>query len=322
MQKRNTFLFSSIALAGTLISTLALAQYPGKPIRFILPFPGGATDFLGRVVGQKLSEAVGQPVVIDNRPGAGGNLGIELAAKAAPDGYTIVMVAPNVAISPSLYRSLSYDPVKDFAAITPVATVPMVIITHPGVPANTLKEFIALAKAKPGQLNYGSGGNGTSLHLAGELFKIIAGVNIVHVPYKGASVAMNDVIGGRLESLFIGIPAPAPHVKAGRLRALAVLAPKRSPVLPDVPTAAEAGLPGLDVTTWYGVLAPARTPKEIITRLNREIVTIMNSADTKERLAVVAAEPSTSSPEAFSAYIKQEIAKWGKIVRAAGLQAN
>ena len=322
MQKRNTFLFSSIALAGTLISTLALAQYPGKPIRFILPFPGGATDFLGRVVGQKLSEAVGQPVVIDNRPGAGGNLGIELAAKAAPDGYTIVMVAPNVAISPSLYRSLSYDPVKDFAAITPVATVPMVIITHPGVPANTLKEFIALAKAKPGQLNYGSGGNGTSLHLAGELFKIIAGVNIVHVPYKGASVAMNDVIGGRLESLFIGIPAPAPHVKAGRLRALAVLAPKRSPVLPDVPTAAEAGLPGLDVTTWYGVLAPARTPKEIITRLNREIVTIMNSADTKERLAVVAAEPSTSSPEAFSTYIKQEIAKWGKIVRAAGLQAN
>ena len=311
-----------VNLAHALAVAGAMAQYPNKPIRFILPFPGGATDFLGRVVGQRLAEALGQPVVIDNRPGAGGNLGIEIAARSAPDGYTLVLVAPNVTISPSLYRKLNYDPVRDFAPVTPVATVTMVIITHPALPAQTLKEFIALAKSKPGQLNYGSGGSGTSLHLAGELFKITAGVDLVHVPYKGASVAMNDVIGGRLDSLFIGIPAPAPHIKAGRLRGLAVLASQRSPVLPEVPTATEAGLPGFEVTTWYGVLAPAGTPKDIVARLNREIVRIMNAPDTKERLAVVAADPMTSSPEQFSAYIKQEIARWSKVVRTAGLRAD
>jgi tripartite-type tricarboxylate transporter receptor subunit TctC len=311
-----------VNLAHALAAAGAMAQYPNKPIRFILPFPGGATDFLGRVVGQRLAEALGQPVVIDNRPGAGGNLGIEIAARSAPDGYTLVLVAPNITISPSLYRKLNYDPVRDFAPVTPVATVTMVIITHPALPAQTLKEFIALAKSKPGQLNYGSGGSGTSLHLAGELFKITAGVDLVHVPYKGASVAMNDVIGGRLDSLFIGIPAPAPHIKAGRLRGLAVLAPQRSPVLPEVPTATEAGLPGFEVTTWYGVLAPAGTPKDIVARLNREIVKIMNTPDTKERLAVVAADPMTSSPEQFATYIKQEIARWSKVVRTAGLRAD
>jgi len=311
-----------VNLAQAFAAAGAMAQYPNKPIRFILPFPGGATDFLGRVVGQRLAEALGQPVVIDNRPGAGGNLGIEIAARSAPDGYTLVLVAPNITISPSLYRKLNYDPVRDFAPVTPVATVTMVIITPPALPAQTLKEFIALAKSKPGQLNYGSGGSGTSLHLAGELFKITAGVDLVHVPYKGASVAMNDVIGGRLDSLFIGIPAPAPHIKAGRLRGLAGLASQRSPVLPEVPTATEAGLPGFEVTTWYGVLAPAGTPKDIVARLNREIVSIMNTPDTKERLAVVAADPMTSSPEQFAAYIKQEIAKWSKVVRTAGLRAD
>src|ERR1035437_2771261 len=311
-----------VNLAQAFATAGAMAQYPNKPIRFILPFPGGATDFLGRVVGQRLAEALGQPVVIDNRPGAGGNLGIEIAARSAPDGYTRVLVAPNITISPSLYRKLNYDPVRDFAPVTPVATVTMVIFTHPALPAQTLKEFIALAKSKPGQLNYGSGGSGTSLHLAGELFKITAGVDLVHVPYKGASVAMNDVIGGRLDSLFIGIPAPAPHIKAGRLRGLAVLAPQRSPVLPEVPTATEAGLPAFEVTTWYGVLAPAGTPKDIVARLNREIVRIMNTPDTKERLAVVASDHMTSSPEQFSTYIKQEIAKWSKVVRTAGLRAD
>jgi tripartite-type tricarboxylate transporter receptor subunit TctC len=311
-----------VNLAHVFAAAGALAQYPNKPVRFILPFPGGATDFLGRVVGQKLAEALGQPVVIDNRPGAGGNLGIEIAARSAPDGYTLVLVAPNITISPSLYRKLNYDPVKDFAPVTPVATVTMVIVTRPALPAQTLKEFIALAKSKPGQLNYGSGGSGTSLHLAGELFKITAGVDLVHVPYKGASLAMNDVIGGRLDSLFIGIPAPAPHVKAGRLRGLAVLASQRSPVLPEVPTATEAGLPGFQVSTWYGVLAPAGTPKDIVARLNHEIVKIMNTPDTIERLAVVAADPMTSSPEQFATYINQEIARWSKVVRTAGLRAD
>ena len=311
-----------VNLAQVVTGAGAMAQYPHKAIRFILPFPGGATDFLGRVVGQKLAEALGQPVVIDNRSGAGGNLGIEIAARSAPDGYTLVLVAPNITISPSLYRKLNYDPVRDFAPVTPVANVTMVIVTHPALPAQTLQEFIALAKAKPGRLNYGSGGSGTSLHLAGELFKITAGVDLVHIPYKGASLAMNDVIGGRLDSLFIGIPAPAPHVKAGRLRGLAVLASQRSPVLPEVPTATEAGLPGFEVTTWYGVLAPAGTPKDIVARLNREIVKIMNSPDVKERLAVVAADPMTSSPEQFSLYIRQEIARWGKVVRTAGLRAD
>jgi tripartite-type tricarboxylate transporter receptor subunit TctC len=310
--------------AATLVLGAAHAadQYPSRPIRLILPFPpGGATELLGRIVGQKLTERMGQPVVVDSRGGAGGNLGLELTAIAAPDGYTLVLAPPSLAISPSLYKKLNYDPVRDFAPVTLVATVPMGIFTNPSLPS-TLKEVIALAKAKPGQLNYGSGGNGTSLHLAGELFKIQAGVNIVHIPYKGSSLALTDLIGGRLQLVFIGIPAPAPHVKSGRLRALAVIAPQRSPQLPDTPTVAEAGMPNFEVTTWYGILAPAKTPRDIVMRLNRELVVIMRDPDTKERLTVLGAEPAPGTPEAFASYIKQEIVKWAEVVRKAGLQAD
>jgi tripartite-type tricarboxylate transporter receptor subunit TctC len=301
----------------------AQEAWPARPIRFILPFPpGGGTDILGRIVSERLSASLGQPVVIENRGGAGGNVGAEAAAKSAPDGYTIVLVAPSLAISPSLYSKLSYDPVKDFAPVSLVATVPNVMITHPSVPARTLAEFIALAKTKPGRMNFGSGGNGTSNHLAGELFNIVAGVKLVHVPYKGVNLAMNDVLSGEVQLVVIGVPAASPHIKAGKLRALALIAPRRSPAIPEVPTAAEAGLPDFEVTTWYGVLAPAGTPRPVVTRLNAELVRIMHAPELKERLAALATDPATSTPEEFADYIKREIEKWGKVVRQAGLKAD
>ena len=306
----------------------ALAQpagesYPSKPIRLILPFPpGGGTDILGRIIAERLTTQLGQPVVIENRGGAGGNVGAEAAAHSAPDGYTLVLVAPSLAISPSLYTKLNYDPVKDFAPVSLVGSVPNVMVINPGVPARNLAEFIALAKSKPGGMNFGSGGPGTSNHLAGELFNIEAGVKLVHVPYKGVNLAMNDVIAGQVQLVVIGIPAALPFIRAGRLRALAVVAPKRLAALPDVPTVAEAGLPNYEVTTWYGVLAPAGTPKPIVARLNAEIVRVMHAPDLQERFAATGTEPRTSTPEEFAEFIRQEMAKWGKVVRQAGLKAD
>ena len=300
-----------------------LDAYPSKPLRFILPFPpGGGTDILGRLIAERLAAALGQPVVIENRGGAGGNVGTEAAARSAPDGYTIVLVAPSLAISPALYSKLNYDAVKDFAPVSLVATVPNVVITQPSLPGTTLQEFAALARSRPGGLNFGSGGSGTSNHLAGELFNIVAGVQLVHIPYKGVNLAMQDVLGGNVHFVVIGIPAAAPHVKAGKLRALAVLTPARSPALPDVPTAAESGMPAFEVTTWYGVLAPASTPRPIVTRLNQELVRIMHSAELKAPLAASGTDPVTSTPGEFAAYIRQEIAKWGDVVRKANLKAD
>jgi tripartite-type tricarboxylate transporter receptor subunit TctC len=297
--------------------------WPSRPIRFILPFPpGGGTDILGRVIADRLSASLGQPVVIENRGGAGGNVGAEAAAKAAPDGYSIVLVAPSLAISPTLYAKLNYDPVRDFAPVSLVATVPNVMVTHPSVAAQTLQEFIALAKGKPGGMNFGSGGNGTSNHLAGELFNLVTGVKLVHIPYKGVNLAMNDVLSGEIHLVVIGIPAAAPHIRSGKLRALALIAPQRSRTLPEVPTVAEAGLADFEVTTWYGVLAPAGTPRPIVARLNAELVRIMHTPDLKERLDAMGTEPRTSTPEEFSAYIRQEIAKWGDVIRKAGLKAD
>src|SRR3954471_18129288 len=314
----------TILLLGLLFASVAQAQepYPSRPVKLILPFPpGGPTDILGRLIAENLSARLGQPVVTEKRGGAGGNVGAEAAARSTPDRYTIVLVAPSIAISPSLYSKLNYDPVKDFAPIAMVASVPNVMITHPSV-AQTLREFIAIAKAKPGGMNFGSGGSGTSNHLAGELLNLVADIKLVHIPYKGVNLAMNGVLAGEVHLVFIGIPVPAPHIKAGRLRALAVLAKERSPILPDVPTAAEAGLPDFDVTTWYGILAPAGTPRPIITRLNGELVKIMRSQEMKERLATLATDPLTSTPEEFGAYIKREIAKWGDVIRKAGLKAE
>ena len=311
-----------LALLGT-FSVQAQDTYPSRPVRMILPFPpGGGTDILGRMIAERLSAALGQPVVTENRGGAGGNVGAEAAARAAPDGYTIVLVAPSLAISPTLYSRLNYDPVKDLAPVTLVATVPNVVVTHPSLNAATLKEFIALARAKPGGLNFGSGGAGTSNHLAGELFNTLAGTSLVHIPYKGVNLAMQDVLSGNVHFVVIGIPAAAPHIRSGKLRALAVIAPARSSALPDVPTIAEAGMPDFDVTTWYGVLAPAGTPRPIIARLNQELVKVMHSPELKDRLAASGTDPRTSTPEEFAAYIRQEIAKWGDVVRKARLKAD
>jgi len=297
--------------------------YPSKPVKLILPFPpGGGTDILGRLIGEQLSARLGQPVVQENRGGAGGNLGAEAVARAAPDGYTLLLAAPTLAISPTLYPKLAYDPLKDLAPIALVASVPNVMITHPSVPARTLQEFIALAKRRPGELNFGSGGAGTSNHLGGELFNMVAGVKLEHVPYKGVNLAMQDVLAGNVQLVFIGIPAAAPHIRAGKLRALAVVAPRRSSALPDVPTAAEAGLPGFEVTTWYGVLAPAGTPRAIIERLNAELARIMLAPELQPRLADMATDPRAGTPEEFGAYLREETAKWGKVIRDAGIRVE
>ena len=316
---------TALALLLALSFNLAQAQeaWPSRPVRFILPFPpGGGTDILGRLIAERLSASLGQPVVTENRGGAGGNVGAEAAARSAPDGYTIVLVAPSLAISPTLYSKINYDPVKDFAPVSLVATVPNVMITQASLPVQNLQEFIAFAKAKPGALNFGSGGAGTSNHLAGELFNIVTGAKLVHIPYKGVNLAMQDVLAGNVHLVFIGIPAAAPHIKTGRLRALALVAPQRSSALPEVPTVAEAGLRDFEVTTWYGVLAPAGTPKNVVTRLNAELVKIMHSPELKEKLAATGTDPLTSTPEEFADYIKREIAKWGDVIRKAGAKVD
>ena len=316
---------AALALLLALSFNLVQGQeaWPSRPIRFILPFPpGGGTDILGRLIAERLSASLGQPVVTENRGGAGGNVGAEAAARSAPDGYTLVLVAPSLAISPTLYSKINYDPVKDFAPVSLVATVPNVMITQASLPVQSLQEFIAFAKAKPGALNFGSGGAGTSNHLAGELFNIVTGAKLVHIPYKGVNLAMQDVLAGNVHLVFIGIPAAAPHIKAGKLRALALVAPQRSSALPDVPTVAEAGLRDFEVTTWYGVLAPAGTPRSVISRLNAELVKIMHSPDLKEKLAATGTDPLTSTPEEFAAYIQREIVKWGEVVRKAGVKAD
>ena len=313
-----------ILLALALVGGNALAQdrWPSRPLKLILPFPpGGGTDILGRQIAEKLGERLGQPVVAENRGGAGGNVGAEAAAHSAPDGYTLVLVAPSLAISPTLYAKLNYDPVKDLQPVTLVATIPNVLLTQPQF-ASSLREFIAKVKQKPGGYNFGSGGPGTSNHLGGELFNILAGTKLIHVPYKGVNLAMQDVMAGRIELVVIGLPAALPQIRNGRVKALAVIAPQRHESLPDVPTAAEAGLPNYDVTTWYGVLTVAGTPRPIVDRLNRELIAVMTSADMKQKLAAQGTDVRTSTPDEFAAYIKSEIAKWADVIHKAGLHAN
>ena len=310
-----------IAIVATLIvSDAAAQQYPSKPIRLIVPFtPGGTTDILARVVGQKLGEAVGVQVVIDNRPGAAGNIGAEVAAKSAPDGYTLLMGhIGTLAVNPWLYAKLPYDPIRDFAPITLVAMVPSMLVVNPKVPAKSVKELIALAKSRPGQLNYGSTGAGGTPYLAVEYFKLMAGLNIVEIPYKGAAPLTTELMAGDISLTITGIPALLPHVKSGRLRALAVSSAKRSAAVPDLPTIAEAGLPGYEATSWYGVLAPAGTPREIIAKLNAGIVKGMKQPDAADLLTAEGAEPVGSTPEEFAAFVKSELARWGEVIRATG----
>lgn len=298
--------------------------YPDRPVRFIVPFVAGSgTDVIARLVGQKVAEIWGHSIVVDNRGGAAGNLGAELVAKSAPDGYTILL--GNIAthgINPGLYKKLPYDPIRDFAPVTLLASVPPVLVVHPSVPARSLRELIALAKARPGELNYGGAGIGSGSHLTGELLNSLAKIHLVHVPYKGSGQSLTALLTGEISMVFTGVLSVSPFIKAGRLRALGVSGNKRLAIAPEVPTMAEAGLPGFDVDFWYGVLAPSGTPAAILTKLNDGFVKALGDKDTRERLANQGAQIYGNTPEQFAAFIRAEIQKWGKVIKSAGIPAN
>jgi tripartite-type tricarboxylate transporter receptor subunit TctC len=310
----------------TLFAGGAVAQpvYPAKAIRYVVPFPaGGPLDIVARAIGQELNKSWGQPVIIDNRPGAGGNIGADLVAKAPADGYTILMGAVSThAINVTLYNKLPYDPIRDFAPVTLITSVPNVLVVHPSVPANNVKELIALAKSRPGQLNFASGSTGSAGHLAGELFNSMAGVRMTHIPYKGAAPAVVDLMAGHVSLMFDNMSSALPNIKAARVRALAVTTLKRSPLLPQLPTISEAGLRGFDVATWFGIFAPAGTPPDIVAKLNGEVVRILHTAEMKERLALLGAEPIGNKPDEFAAFVKAEIPKYAKVIQASGAKAD
>jgi tripartite-type tricarboxylate transporter receptor subunit TctC len=302
------------AVALLLGTAMAGAQpYPAKPVRFVVPFPaGGSADTLARTIGLHLGERLGQQFVVENRPGAGGNLGTELVAKSPPDGYTLLMTPSSIAIAPALYTRLAYDPVKDFAPVTLVGNIPMVVVVNPQFPAKTLGELIALAKAKAGEINYASAGNGTTNHLAVELFKATTGIDMVHIPYKGNPLAVLDVISGQVPVFFDFVLTGLPHVRERRVRALATTGAKRSAVLPDVPTVIEAGVPGYEAGTWFGVYAPAGTPRDIVAKLDTEIQAVLALPQVKERFDGLGVELSAARPEALEALTKSDLAKWGR----------
>jgi len=298
--------------------------YPTKPVRIVVPFPaGGATDILARAVAQKLTETWGQAFVVDNRPGAGGNIGSELVAKAAPDGYTLEMGTVGThAINASLYAKMPYDHVKDFAPIILVAGVPNVLVVNPAVPVNSVQELIAYAKANPGKLNFASSGSGTSIHLSGELFKVMAGVQMTHIPYKGSAPALADLLGGQVQLMFDNLPPSLPQIKGGKLRALGVTSAARAPTLPDTPTIAESGLPGFDASSWFGLLAPAGTPPAIIAKLNTEIAKWLASPEAREKLVAIGANIAGGTPEDFARHIQAETVKWAKVVKESGAKVD
>ena len=302
------------------VSGSGLAAYPDQPVRLVVPFPpGGPTDIVARPLAQKLSENLRQQFIVDNRGGAGGNIGAAAVAKSVADGYTLLMGTVGThAINASLYKELTFDPVKHFAPVSLVAQAPVVLVVHPSMPAKTLKEFVALAKSKPGQITFGSAGSGSPGHLTGELFKDMAGVDLVHAPYKGSAPAITDLLGGAIQALFDPIQATLSHVKAGKLRMLGVSSPKRSSAFPNVPTIAEAGVSGFETTAWWAVFTPAKTPKEVITKLNTEIMKIMRSPDMKERLHKLEIEPIGSTSDQLAAFVKTEMAKWARAVKFSG----
>lgn len=319
MEGRTVFCLA-IGIAPGIATPPALAQqtYPNKPVRVIAASsPGSAVDIVARIIAPKLGERLGQQVVIDNRAGAGGNLGAEIAANAAPDGYNLFMGTPAQTINPGLYRALNYDLVRDFAPVSLVTTGHYSIVVHPSLPVKSVRELIALARTKPGQLLYASAGNGNATHLAAALFSSLTQVDLVHVPYKGSGPALTDLIGGQVQLMFSNLTAALPYVKSGRLRALAVTGEKRSPAAPELPTVMEAGVPGYAVISWFGIMTPAGTPREIVMRLNSEIGQVMRSPDIRKRLATDGAEPTFTTPEKFGDFIKAEIAKWTKVIRDA-----
>ena len=310
-----------VALSCALFCGAVLAQnYPSKPIRVILPFPPGApSDMVGRVVAQKLGEQLGENVIPDNRPGAGGNVAMTQLAKAPPDGYTLTVTSPVLALSPSLYKSLQYDPLKDFVPVARLATIENVMLVHPSVPTKTLKEFIALARAKPGKLNFGSGGAGTTNHLANELLKYLEKIDLVHVPYKGATVATVALIGGEVDEVIVSVASVLPLINAGKVRPLAVLSENRVPTLPNVPTSKEAGYPKFQMSIWYGMFAPTGTPRDIIMKLNREVIKGMEGREAREKMAAAGIDPWPGTPEQLGALLRSEMARYATIVEAAKL---
>jgi tripartite-type tricarboxylate transporter receptor subunit TctC len=308
------------AVAAPFTFAQGAANYPAKPVRLVVPFPaGGTTDILARAVAQKLSEAWGRQMIVDNRPGAGGNIGSDLVAQSAPDGYTLLMGTVSThAINPSLYKNMPYDHVKDFAPVILVAGVPNVLVVNPSLPVHSVPELIAYAKANPGKLNFASSGNGTSIHLSGELFKAMTGVEMTHVPYKGSAPALTDLIGGQVQLMFDNLPSSLPFIKAGKLRALAVTSGARAAALPDLPTLAESGLPGFEASSWFGVLAPAGTPRDIVAKLNGAIAGWLASPEAKEKLLAQGAIAAGGTPEDFARHIGAETSKWAKVVKASG----
>jgi tripartite-type tricarboxylate transporter receptor subunit TctC len=319
----------AVLLAVAAVSPAAGAQsasvavnYPTKPIRLVITYPpGGNTDLVGRAVAQKLTEAWGQQVVVDNRGGAGGVLGTVLAKQAPADGYTLLLgTSAGMVLNPLLMSKVPYDAFQDFAPVSLVIINPQLLVVHPALPASNVREFIALAKAKPGQLNFGSSGVGTPNHLGGEMLKAMAGINIVHVPYKGGATSIIDLIAGQVQLVFSSAPSVVPHVRAGRLKALAVGSAKRTPALPNVPTVAESGVPGYEYTTWYGIFAPAKTPAPVITRLNAEIVRILADPQMSQRFQSQGGDPASSTPAELTAYMREEMARWARVIKTAGIR--
>lgn len=305
-----------------LASPLAAQAYPSRPIRFIVPFAAGAgvLDIMARLVGQYLGASIGQQVIIDNRPGAGGNVGAEVAAKAAPDGYTMLMGAVALVVSPFLYAKLPFDPLADLAPVTQVNSAPLMLVVHPSLPVNSVAELIAYAKARPGALNYGSGGVGATPFLATELFKSMAGIDVVHVPYKGGAPALADLVAGQLSFMIENVPGTLPFVKDGKLRALAITSRQRLALVPDLPTMEEAGVPGYEMIGWNGIFVPKATPPDIVARLNAELVKVLRTAEVGEQLARLGAVPVGDSPEQFGAFVKAESQRWGKIIKDLGIK--
>ncbi|MDB5922809.1 MAG: hypothetical protein JWN13_1745 [Betaproteobacteria bacterium] len=310
------------ALVAALSTTAGAQSYPAKPIRLVVPLaPGGGGDIVARIIGQKISEPLGQAVIVDNRPGGSTIIGTELVARSAPDGYTLVMATSSHGINPSLYK-LPFDPIKDFTPVCFFATSPMMLTVHPNVPAKTVKDLIAVAKANPGKLNYASSGTASIVHLAGELFNVSAGVKTVHIPYKGTGPALNDLLGGQIDMMFASPVPTIPHVKAGKLRAIAMASTQRSPAMPDLPTVAEGGLPGFEAATYFIVLGPANMPAAVVSRLNGEMIKAAQLPDVNERLSTQGATVVGGTPQQALAHIETEIARWAKVVKAAGVKGE
>jgi tripartite-type tricarboxylate transporter receptor subunit TctC len=325
--KRRTLALAVLAAGAVALlpfGARAETPFPSKALTIVVPFsPGGTTDILARVVGQFMSKDLGQPVIVDNRAGAAGNIGAQMVAHAAPDGYTLLMGTVGThAINQSLYKKLGFDPIKDFAPISRVALVPNLLVANPSQPFKTVKEMIAYAKANPGKLTFASSGAGTSIHLSGEMFQQMAGVEMQHIPYKGSAPALTDLLGGQTAIMFDNMPSVISHVRAGKLRPIAVTTPTRSPALPDVPTIAESGVPGYSATSWFGLLAPAATPAPVIARLNASILKALADPEVKKKLAEQGAEPHGEKPEQFAEFIRSETAKWGKTVKVSGATAD